>query len=85
MTLEEVIELMLNMNSNFKRTDREMIVGLYIETKQYGFYLENYGQDIAEMLYNTLKRFDIETIEKANKKLPIIIQSFESDALMKFS
>jgi hypothetical protein len=73
MTLEEVIELMLNMNSNYHRTDREMIVGLYIETKMYAFYLENYNLDISEMLYTTLKKFDIETVEKANNKLPIII------------
>ena len=42
MTLEEAIELMLNMNYNYKRTDRDMIVGLYIETKMYEFYMKNY-------------------------------------------
>lgn len=42
MTADEAIELMLNMNENYKRTDRDMIIGLYIETKDYQFYMDNY-------------------------------------------
>lgn len=47
MTLEETIELMLNMNANFPRKDLGEKVGLYIETKMYNFYLNQYGKDIA--------------------------------------
>lgn len=36
------------------------------------------------MLFDVLKKYDLETVEKSNKKLPIIIQSFEKDALVKF-
>ena len=75
---------MLNLNKNFPREDGRL-VGLYIETKQFGFYLENYGVNIAEELFKILKKFDIETIDKSAKKLPIIIQSFEKDALLYFS
>lgn len=46
-TLEEAIEMLIEMNTNFPRTDRDTKVGLYIETKDYAFYLENYGQDVA--------------------------------------
>ena len=73
LTLEETIEMLLSLNANFPRNDREALVGLYIETKEYQFYIDNYGQNIAEMLFEVLKKYDIETSEKANKKLPIII------------
>eukprot|EP00347_Sterkiella_histriomuscorum_P008381 403345315 len=85
MTLEETIELMLELNANQPRKDLEMIVGLYIETKMYNFYLENYGQDISQMLYDTLKKYDLETVAKANVKLPIIVECFEPEALIKFA
>ena len=62
MTLEEVIELMLNLNTNFPRHDLSQKVGLYIETKMYNFYLNTYGRDLAQMLYDTLKKYDIETV-----------------------
>ena len=53
-----------------------MKIGLYIETKMYGFYKDR-GLDIAEMLYNNLKKYDLETVEKSSKKLPIIFECFE--------
>lgn len=62
-----------------------MKVGLYIETKMYNFYNEDYGQDIAVMVFETLKKYGLETTEKANKKLPIIIECFEKEALIKFA
>jgi glycerophosphoryl diester phosphodiesterase len=62
-----------------------MKVGLYIETKMYNFYKDTYDKDIAVMVYETLKKYDLETIEKSNKKLPIIIECFEKEALIKFA
>ena len=50
----------------------------------YAFYKER-GIDHAEMLFNVLKKYDLETIEKASAKLPIIIECFEKDALLKFA
>lgn len=47
MTLEEVIELMLNLNKNFPRHDLGQKVGLYIETKMYNFYLNTFKKDLA--------------------------------------
>ena len=47
MTLEETIELLLELNQNQPRTDINMPVGLYVETKMYNFYLDNFGQDLA--------------------------------------
>ena len=37
------------------------------------------------MLFDVLAKYDLETVEKSNKKLPIIIQSFEKDSLVKFA
>lgn len=62
-----------------------MKVGLYIETKMYNFYLNTYGIDFAVELYKVLKKYDLETVEKANKKLPIIIECFEPEALISFA
>jgi glycerophosphoryl diester phosphodiesterase len=84
-TLEETIELLLELNADFPRKDIDMKVGLYVETKMYNFYKDTYDKDIAVMVYETLKKYDLETIEKANKKLPIIIECFEKEALIKFA
>ena len=62
-----------------------MKVGLYIETKMYNFYLNTFGKDIAVELYNVLKKYDLETVEKSSKKLPIIIECFEKESLVKFA
>ena len=85
MTLEETIETMLNLNANFPRTDISMPVGLYIETKMYNFYLKTYKVDLAEELYKVLKKYDLETVEKASAKLPIIVECFEKESLVKFA
>ena len=54
MTLQETIELLLELNQNQPRTDIGMKVGLYIETKMYNFYLTTYGVDLAQELFNVL-------------------------------
>lgn len=79
-TLDEVIELLLSLNEDFPQSNRDMKIGLYIETKMYGFYKER-GLDIAEMLYNNLKKYDLETVEKSKNKLPIIFECFEKESL----
>ena len=56
-------------------------MGLYIETKMYGFYKSEYGIDVAEKLFDVLKAYDIETVDKASAKLPIIVECFEKEAL----
>lgn len=85
LTLEETIEMLLELNANYPRKDIDTKVGLYIETKMYNYYKDSHGQDLAVMLFETLKKYDIETVEKASKKLPIIIQCFEKESLIKFA
>ncbi len=85
MTLEETIELLLDLNANQPRKDINQKVGLYIETKMYNFYLSNRSHNIADMLFETLKKYDLETVEKSSKKLPIIIECFEKESLIRFA
>jgi glycerophosphoryl diester phosphodiesterase len=62
-------------------TGRQYPIGLYIETKQYGFYKENYGIDIAEKVFENLKAYGLETVEKSEQKIPIILECFELESL----
>ena len=64
--------------------DRDYPIGLYIETKQYEFYLQNFGLNSAQLLYDHLAAHDLETIEKSSKTIPIIIECFEPESLKYF-
>ena len=37
------------------------------------------------MLYDVLNKYNLETVEKSNAKLPIIIECFEPEALKAFA
>ena len=43
----------------------------------YNFYIENYGIDAAQLLFDVLKKYNLETVEKASNTLPIIVECFE--------
>jgi len=82
-TLDEIIEMMNMLNSE---NPRDHPIGLYIENKEYDFYVENYGLNVAEMTIDILAKYNIETVEKATaNNLPIIMQSFEQPALEKLA
>lgn len=84
MTLEDAIELQIKLNKEHPQKDgRPFPTGLYIETKNVAFYKER-GVDIAGLLYQVLKNYGLETVEKASAKLPIIIESFEKETLIDF-
>lgn len=64
MTLEEAIELMLDMNAKNPRLEsKEFPTGLYIETKMYEFYQRNYNLSIAAKTFEVLQRYNLSTIE----------------------
>lgn len=73
------------LNADFgRKINSETPVGLYIEIKDYSFYLER-GFDPAEMLYNSLKEFNLHNIDAVTaSNFPMIIQSFEEDSLFRF-
>jgi glycerophosphoryl diester phosphodiesterase len=48
--------------------------------------LDNYGLNFADILFDHLKAFSLETVEKSiETKIPIIIECFEPESLKKFS
>jgi len=84
MRLEDAIELMIELNEKAPKKDRQFRTGLYIETKAVRFYKEKRNVDIAQILYQTLVKYGLDSVEKATEKLPIIIESFEQDSLLFF-
>ena len=83
MRLEDAIELMLDLNIKSPLKERVFRTGLYIETKHVQFYTSR-NFNIASLLFDVLKKYDIETVDKATYKLPIIIESFEEESLLYF-
>ena len=47
-------------------------------------YRDKFNVDLAELLHENLKAYNLETIEKATNSIPIIIESFEKEALEKY-
>ncbi len=41
--------------------------------------------DISQAFYNVLKKYDLETVAKSTAKLPVIVESFEIDSLIRFA
>lgn len=81
MTLDEVIDLMYNLYSKHHDKSRQHPIGLYIETKMFGFYKDNYGIDCVQLLYDRLVARNLSTVAlSVANNLPIIIESFEADA-----
>lgn len=87
-TLQETIEHMYFLRTNYDRSrvSATTIPGLYIEIKEPDWYMDNYGIDMGQALFDVLKLNDLETVEKATENgIPIIIQSFSPDALKAFA
>jgi glycerophosphoryl diester phosphodiesterase len=80
LTVEETIQNLLK-NNQLSPLGKEFPVGLYIEWKSYDYYVDHYGYDTVDMLYDLLKKYGLETVEKSQNKLPIIVQSFKRRSL----
>lgn len=59
---------------------KERPTGLYVETKMFEFY-QSRGIDSAKMTYDVLAKYGLETIEKSEPIMPIILECFESGSL----
>ena len=69
------------MTEDMPRTENvATTVGLYIELKDYNKYLAK-GIDMASMLDEVLREYDLGTIADCESTMPIIIQSFDFEAL----
>ena len=61
---------------------RKKKIGIFLEIKE-NIYEENFGKGFSpeELILNTLKEFNLETIEKSEELCPIIVVSFEQSSL----
>ena len=79
---------MIIMATNYTRSKihATTVPGLYIEIKEPEWYMDNYGIDMTQALFDILQKNGLETIEKCtNAGIPVIIQSFSDDALKKWA
>jgi glycerophosphoryl diester phosphodiesterase len=87
--MDDAIRHMYYLKSDYQRlTNRNdtTVPGLYIEMKEPQWYMDNYGFDIVQMTYDQLAKWNLETIEKSTANgIPIIIQSFDPEALKRFA
>jgi len=73
-SLDEIIGQVNMMKSNFgKKINAGTNTGLYIEIKDYDWYLAEHGIDMAEQVYNNLKRHGLSTIAGCQNSIPIVI------------
>jgi len=86
-TFEEAIEHMTFLKTNYKRkVGTSTTPGLYIELKEPEYYLNEFGIDIGQAVFDVLQKYGLETIQGATDAgIPIIIQSFDEPALRNFA
>ena len=84
-TLQEIIDQLTQLNEAKRISNAEVRAGLYIEIKQYQYYKDELNIDMAEELYDALNKNGLGQISACESTIPIIIQSFEEDALKKFA
>ena len=84
MEFGEIIVLQMELNEEHP-TDmmKDYPTGLYVETKCVEFY-RGWDIEIAQLVYDVLEKYQIHTVELAEQKLPIILESFESQSLKYF-
>ena len=45
---------MLDLYKSHPKTDRKWKIGLYVETKMYQFYIDQFGDNIAQKMFDVL-------------------------------
>lgn len=58
---------------------------MYIEIKDWKWNMEFAGYNTADLLYEHLVKNGLDRIENSKDDIPIVIQSFELDALVYFN
>ena len=75
------------MKDNYtSKVGKKSLPGLYIEIKEPKWYTESYQIDITTAIFDILAKYNLETVQKATEaNIPIVIQSFDEDALRQFA
>jgi len=85
-TMNELIENVIMLEQDAPRKiNSGTKVGLYIELKNYDEKVKTRGIDEAEMLFELLQHYNLSTIADSKDTIPIIIQSFDKNALTKMA
>ena len=73
------------LSEEYPRTlNAERRIGLYIELKDWQWNLDYGGNNSADLLHELLAKNGLDTIESCSDDIPIVIQSFEIEALEYF-
>lgn len=77
--LSDVIEMVIKFNKQHqgKRNPDGRLAGILIEAKDSQMYRDLYNREIGEDILNLLKKYNIETIDKAKVICPIYLHSFD--------
>lgn len=77
--LDDVVEMVINFNKQHqgKRNPDGRLAGILIEAKDSQMYRNLYGLEVGETILNVLRKYNIDTIEKAEKICPIYLHSFD--------
>ena len=81
-----MVDLIHLLNEEFPRTkNAERKIGLYIEVKDWQWNIDYTGDNQADMLHELLVKNELDTIDNCKDDIPIVIQSFELEALEYYS
>ena len=84
-TFQEVIDLIRMLNAEFPRVlNAERKIGLYIEIKDWQWNMDWVGYNTADIFHDLLVENNLDTIEACKDDIPIVVQSFELEALKYF-
>ena len=74
MSFDEIVNQVNLLNDDFpRRINSETRVGLYIEIKNYDWYLAEHGIDMAVTLFNALNAHGLGNVADCENKIPIVI------------
>ena len=78
-TLEEVLKMVIDFNKEHQgaRNPDGRLGGILIEAKDSQMYRDLYGIEIGETILEKLRKYEVDTIDKAARSAPIYLHSFD--------
>jgi len=79
-SLDEVLNYAIETNK-LRIIQKLPLIGVYIETKHPGYFREQLGLEMEDLLYEELLRHNLGSWRNASQTCPIILQSFYPDSI----
>lgn len=79
-SLEEILNYAIETNRQ-RKTQNLPLVGVYLETKHPGYFRDQLGFEMEDLLYEELLRHGLGTWRNASESCPVVLQSFYPDSL----